>query len=104
MRIGIFLARGAQLADQIEPRELWQAEVDHRDVERVFVAGEEAFFTVGCDVHREALLHQLFAQSFTQCRFILDDQCAHAFNVILPVSASTRTVNTRPSSDSSLST
>ena len=42
------------------------------------VAGEQAFLAVGRDVDGEALLHQLFAQSFTQARFVLDHQCSHA--------------------------
>src|SRR6478735_3788217 len=53
-----FLAAGAQLADELEARELGQAEIDDRDVERVFVAGVQAFFAVRGHVHRESLLRQ----------------------------------------------
>ena len=77
MRIGKCLAGLAQAADELETRKLGQPQVDHRDVERIFVAGEQAFFAIRGHVDREALLHQLFAQAFTQGRFVLDHQGSH---------------------------
>ena len=73
-----FLAGLAQAADEIEPGKLRQAEIDDGDVERIFLAGEQAFLAIGGDVDREALLHQLIAQAFAQRRFVLDHQCSHA--------------------------
>ena len=75
---------------------------DDRDVERIFVAGEQALFPIRGHVDGEALLHQLFAQALAKRRFVFDDQGTH--QRILPVAASMRTVMTRPFSDRSLST
>ena len=36
------------------------------------------FLAIGGDVDGEALLHQLFAQAFTQAGFVFDYQCTHA--------------------------
>src|SRR4029450_3152001 len=65
-------------------------------------AREQSLFTVGGDVHRESLPRELITQAFTQRRFVFDDQGPH--QRVLPVSASTRTVITRPSSESSFNT
>ena len=43
-------------------------------------AGEQAFVAVGGHVDREALLHQLGPQAFTQCSFVLDHQGSHGFS------------------------
>ncbi len=60
------------------PESLGKPEIDDGDVERIFLAGEQAFFAVGGHVDREALLHQLIAQAFAQRRFVLDHQGSHA--------------------------
>ena len=78
MRIGNFLPALRRALDEIEPGELGKPEIDDGDVERIFLACEQALFAVGGDVDREALLHQLIAQAFAQARFVLDHQGTHA--------------------------
>ena len=75
--MGKVLPASRSLRISSRPESLGQAQIDHRDVQRIFVAGEQAFLAVGGHVDREALLHQLFAQTFAQRGFVLDHQGSH---------------------------
>jgi hypothetical protein len=71
------LLRGACAADQLEPRQLREPEVDDRDVERVFERGEEPLLAVGRDVHGESRFREPRPQRLAQGSLVLNDEYAH---------------------------
>ncbi len=73
---------GAQPADDLQARELRQAQIDDGYIEGVLEAGEQAFLPVGCDIDREARVREAGLEHVAQRSFILDNQHAHGMPLV----------------------
>src|ERR1700722_16894004 len=105
------LTARAQLAYQVETRQLGQPEVDDGDVDRIFGGRVQPFFPVSGQIDAVTGRRQIGLQHLADRRLVFDHQHAHSRppNVVAqgtsaPLRASTRTIHTLPALDSSRNT
>jgi hypothetical protein len=93
-------AEAARRADQLEPGQAGEPEIDDREIRRVLAHGIQTLRPVGRGVDGVTGHPQRRRELRAQLRLVLDDEDAHRQSTC-PVRALTRTVNTRPSAASS---